>query len=100
MFILQFLPNTILIWVIHAILLIGIIGTIVDYFIYYIPGILSIRIPLKIISTLLLLVGVFFEGGYVTDLGWEGKVAEAEAKVIQAEAKSNQVDTVIKEKVV
>lgn len=100
MFILHFLPENTIHWLVHIVLIIGIIGTILDYFIHSIPGILTIRIPLKIISTILLIVGIFFEGVYVTENEWKIKVADAEAKVAEAEAKSQHVDVVVQEKVV
>ena len=43
----------------------------------------------------MLVVGVYFRGGYGVEMEWRARVAEVEAKVAAAEAKSKQVNTVI-----
>jgi len=100
MWILHFLPDTLLAWILHSIFLIGLIGTIIGFFLKYIPGIIQYRIPIKIISTVLLLSGIYFEGSYTTEMIWRDRVAEVQAKVAIAEAKSQEVNVVIQEKIV
>ena len=100
MFMLSLLPDELLTWIVHITLLLGVIGTVLDYFIYYIPGILSIRIPLKIFSTVLLVVGIFFEGSIITELQWREKVAEVEARVAIAEARAQEATNNVQEKIV
>lgn len=100
MWILHFLPDSLLAYIVHIILLIGIIGTVVGIFLQYIPGILQYRIPIKIISTIFLISGIYFEGSYATEMTWRERVTEVEAKVAIAEAKSQQVNTIIQEKVI
>lgn len=100
MWILHFLPDALLAWILHLTFLIGLIGTILGFFLQYIPGIIQYRIPIKIISTVLLLLGIYFEGSYSTEMIWRERVAEVEARVAIAEAKSQEVNVIIQDKIV
>lgn len=100
MFILNFIPDSIIIYIVHICLVLGIIGTILDYFIYYVPQILPLRIAIKILSTILLILSIFFEGYHFNESAWQGKISEVEEQLAIAEANSHQVDVVIQEKVV
>jgi len=42
----------------------------------------------KQIGIILLVVGVFFEGGYATEMSWRAKVNELQAKIKEAEIQS------------
>jgi ABC-type uncharacterized transport system permease subunit len=100
MWILHFLPDNLLAWILHLIFLVGLIGSILGFFLQYIPGIIQFRIPIKIISTVLLLSGIYFEGSYMTEMIWRDRVAEVEARIAIAEAKSQEVNVVIQEKII
>ena len=45
-------------------------------------------------------VGVYFEGGYTTEMAWRERVREVEAKLAAAETQSAEVNTEIVTKVV
>jgi len=100
MFILELIPDNIIIWVTSVFIIIGIIGIIVENAIYYIPGLLPYRILIKTISNLVLMIGVFIAGSYITELVWKERVAEVQKRVAIAEEKSHEVNTVIQEKVI
>ena len=100
MIILHLLPDSFLETIVHLILLLGIAGTVLGFFLKYIPGILQYRIPIKVLSTLLLFSGIYLEGSYSTEMIWRARVKEVEAKVAIAEAQSQITNTIIKEKVV
>lgn len=100
MIILHLLPDSLLAMAVHIILLLGIAGTVLDMFIKYIPGIIQYRIPLKVISTLSLISGIYFEGSYSTEMVWRARVKEVEARVAIAEAQSQEANVIIQEKVV
>jgi hypothetical protein len=92
MFLLNFIPDALIIWVVNAILISGIVGTIVSFFFgffaRFIPQLYAIRMPLQIISLILLIGGVYFKGGVGVEMEWRSRVAEMEAKVAAVEAKS------------
>ena len=95
MFLLSFLPDSFLIWVVNSILLVGLLGTFSSYFIRFIPPLFPYAGLVKTLGIVLLVAGVYFKGGYGVEMEWRNKVAEVEAKVAAAEAKSKQANTVI-----
>jgi len=92
---LSFVPTSFLETLVHMMLLIGIIGYLANIFLKNIPFISQYSIPLKIISIVLVVLGIFFEGSLLTEKVWRAKVDELEQKVAVAEAKSNEVNTKI-----
>ena len=56
--------------------------------------------PVRILSTFLCVAGVYFYASYATEMEWRAKVEAVQAKLAVAEAKSQEVVTVIKEKIV
>lgn len=105
MWVLNFLPDSFLLYVVHCILAIGAIGTFLSFFVInkilrWIPSFAPFYHIAQIVSLLLLAAGLYFAGGYHTEMEWREKVAEAEKKVKEAEAKSQIVNTVIQTKVV
>jgi hypothetical protein len=99
MWMLSFIPDTLLIWVINAVLLAGIAGTVVSVLfklaIRYIPWIIPYRLLLQLVSVILLVLGVYLKGGYAVEAEWRARVAELEAKVAVAEQKSKEANTQI-----
>jgi hypothetical protein len=96
MWIINWLPETF----IHIIFLAGVLGTIAGFVLGFIPFIGKYKLPIQIISLLLLSLGVYLEGGLAEKNKWELRVKEMEAKVAEAQAQSAKVNTVIVEKVV
>ena len=96
MWILSILPD----WVFHAILAAGVVGTIAGFVLGMIPFIRTYIIPIRVISILLLSIGLFLEGGLADNLIWQMKVKEVEAKVAVAEAKSQEANVEVITKVV
>ena len=95
MFLLNFIPDSFLIWVVNSILLVGLLGTLSSYFIRFIPPLFPYAGLVKTLGIVLLVAGVYFKGGYGVEMEWRARVAEVEAKVAAAEAKSKEVNTVI-----
>ena len=81
-------------------LLAGILLTTVAFFIKNIPVINQYRIPAQVLGIALLVVGVYWRGGYAIEMEWRARVAEVEAKVAAAEAQSKEANETIKTKVV
>ncbi len=96
MWIINWLPE----FVVHLIFLAGIVGTIAGFVLGFIPFVSKYKLPIQIISLLLLSIGVYLEGGLSEKAKWELRVKEMEAKVAKAEAEAAKVNTVIVEKVV
>lgn len=91
MFIIDLLQD----WVIHAILFAGIAGIIFSFFLEVIPFVKLYELPIRVCSLLLLVVGVYLEGGIACNKKWELKVKDLEIKLAKAEAQSAQVNTTV-----
>ena len=100
MFLLNFIPDAFLIWIVNAILIAGIIGTVVafffGFFVRYLPWIIPYRMLLQIVALVLLIAGVYFKGGVGVEMSWRARVADMEAKVAKAEAESKTANEKIK----
>ena len=89
------IPDAILNWVYWGIIAVGLTGVFAGWFGKFIPVYGRYVEYLKPVGIVLLVLGVWLRGGYDTELAWRAKVAEAEAKVVAAEAKSKKTNTVI-----
>ena len=96
MWILSILPEA----AIHTIFGLGILGTIAGFVLGFIPFVKTYKLAIQVISLLVLVFGVYLEGGLADYKEWELKVKEMEAKVAQAEAKSSEKNVEIQEKIV
>jgi hypothetical protein len=96
MWILSILPEA----AIHIIFGLGILGTIAGFVLGFIPFIKAYRLAIQVISILVLVFGVYLEGGLADYKEWELKVKQMEAKIAQAEVKSGEKNVEIQEKIV
>ena len=96
MWILSILPDA----VIHIIFGLGILGTIAGFVLGFIPFVKTYQFAIQICSIIVLVFGVYLEGGLADYKEWELKVKEMEAKVAQAEAQSANKNVEIQEKIV
>lgn len=104
MWLMSWLPDTILIWAINLVLLLGIAGTVVSVMfktvIRYFPQLIPYRTALQVVSVIVLILGVYLRGGYAVESQWRERVKELEAKVAIAEAESKEANANVKEKIV
>lgn len=96
MWILSILPDA----AIHIIFGLGILGTIAGFVLGFIPLVKAYKLAIQVISLLILVLGVYLEGGLADYKEWELRVKEMEAKVAQAQADSANKNTEIQEKIV
>lgn len=85
----NFLPD----FVFHLIVLVGILGLLAATFFGFIPFVNKYALPVKVASIVLLVIGVWFEGGLSNNQAWMDKVHALEKKIAEAEAKSAQANT-------
>lgn len=100
MFILHFLPDALILWICNIVLLAGFLLTVAAFFIKRIPVINQYRIPAQVLGIALLTLGVYWRGGYAIEMEWRERVAEVEARVAAAEARSAEENVKIVTKVV
>jgi len=89
MWILKFLPD----WIFYVIFLIGVVGIAATFFLKLIPipALFVYRIPIQIVSILLVAFGTFMSGAVWNEDAWKARVAELQKEVAEAEAKSGKV---------
>ena len=95
MWILEFLPDS----VIHLLLVIGILGTISGFILSFIPIVDKYKLPIQILSILILAVSIYFEGAISEEAAWDKKMSDLKVELAQAKANSAKINTVIVTKV-
>lgn len=100
MWILHLLPDTLILWICNSLLAAGFLLTVAAFFIQTVPLLNQYRLPAQILGIALLVVGVYWRGGYAVESEWRERVAELELKVAEAEKQSAQVNTEIVTKIV
>lgn len=100
MWILHFLPDAVILWVVNSILVLGVILAVAGLFAHRIPVIWQYQLPFKIAGIILLALGVYLRGGYAVEAEWRQRVTEMEQKIAEAEAKSAKVNVEVQTRVV
>jgi len=100
MWMLSFVPDSFLIYIVNAILIAGAIGTFLTFFILHrivrwFPAIAPYYLILQIISIVLLVAGVYLKGGYGVEMEWREKLRVAEDRVKAAEEQSKIINEVV-----
>ena len=88
MWFLSFIPDWILQWAIHGLVIIGLVLTFIGSLVKFIPVIQPYALVGRQLGIVLLVVGVFFEGVYATEMSYRARIAEMQAKIKEAEVKS------------
>ena len=96
MWILNFLPD----WIFYALFFIGVLGLIATYVMKFIPFVYMYRMPIQVVSIILVVIGTYMSGAISNEESWQTRVKEMEAKVAAAEIKSSQENVKIVTKVV
>jgi hypothetical protein len=100
MWILHLLPEAMILWVCNFLLAAGIALTVAAFFIKSVPVLNQYRLPAQILGIALLVIGVYWRGGYAVEQDWRERVREVEAKLEVAEKRSAEVNTEIVTKIV
>lgn len=100
MWVLNFLPDSFILYVVYLAMAAGAIGIVSSYVIKFIPFLNIYRTPIQIVSIILFCAGVYWYGGYDNEMTWRKRVAEMEEKVRLAEEKSREANKQLESKVV
>jgi len=97
MWILSLLPDSFLLFIVNAILILGIASSFLTFFVLhrivrFFPVLINYHLMLQIISAVLLILGVYLKGGYSVEKIWRDRVAELEAKIAVAEEQSKKTN--------
>ncbi len=88
------------VWIIHSLFFIGLAGLLVAFFVQFIPFVNTYRYLVKIVSSVLLVIGLFLQGALAYKESTALAVAKLEKKLAEAEAKSQKTNVEIVEKIV
>jgi hypothetical protein len=102
MWLLSFLPDTLLMYIVNIVLIVGVISFILAFFVLHkilnkIPGLSKYALAFQIVSAVLLTAGIYFKGGYTTEMMWRDRVKEVEAKVAEVEQQSQELNAKLEE---
>ena len=105
MWILSFLPDSLLLYIVNTVLIVGAVSSFIAFFVINgllrkFPTLAPYHLLLQIVSAILLVAGIYFKGGYSVEMEWRAKVAALQAKVALAEEKSKTVNAEIQTKIV
>lgn len=111
MWFLSLIPDAWLHWFVHGVVILGIVLSVIGTIGKSISFIAEYGFIVKAIGSLLLLVGIFFEGGYGVEMMWRAKAEEMQKQIDVAEQKSKDANVklsqalkdktiIIKEKVI
>lgn len=92
MWLLSLFPDSLVLWIVDTILLAGVLGVVASFFITFIPLINQYRLPVQVVSIILLVIGVYLRGGYVVEMEWRERVRQVEVKVQKAEAEAREAN--------
>ena len=92
MWFLSFIPDAWLHWFVHGVVLLGIVLSVVGTIGKSISFIAEYGFIVKALGSILLLVGIFFEGGYGVEMMYRNKIADMQAKIKVAEQQSKSVN--------
>jgi hypothetical protein len=100
MWMLSFVPDSFLVYIVNAILIAGAIGTFLSFFVIHrivrwFPAIAPYHLILQIISIVMLVAGVYLKGGYGVEMEWREKLRIAEERAKAAEEQAKVVNEVI-----
>jgi hypothetical protein len=100
MFLLSWLPSGLLSFVVHGILLLGVVGLLVGLMSSRVPFIATKALLIKIVSVFLVIIGIFLEGALYNEKSWREKSEAYKKQIAELEIKSKEVNVQIVEKIV
>lgn len=105
MWLLHLLPDSLLEFIVNAVLILGVVLTILSFFVLnrilrLIPGLASYHTAIQVVSVLILAAGLYFKGGYVTEMIWREEVKKVQEELDKAKNKAAEVVVQVEEKVV
>ena len=100
MWFLNFIPDALLHWFVHGVLLLGLVLSVLGAVGKNISFIAEYGFVVKFFGSLLFVIGVFFEGGYGVEMSYREKIAEMQKEINLAKQQSKEVNDKIESKVI
>ena len=87
-FLMTILPD----WAFYLCLILGALGVVASFVLTIIPLVQHYKLIIQVVSIILLVIGVWFQGAIANEQVWQARVQELELKLAKAEAKSVQIN--------
>jgi hypothetical protein len=100
MWLITFLPDAMVALVIYTIIAVGSGLVIVSALTRWIPAVAAYRIPLQVFGAILLMFGIYLQGGRANEAEWQARVQELELKLAQAQVDSSKKNIEVQTQVV
>lgn len=98
MWLLHLLPSSFILLIVYCLLIGGAIGIIAGFFLGRIPFVKQYQLVIQIISIILFCTGVYWYGGYTTEMLWRAEVERVKAEVDRTEKQAKVITkTIVKE---
>jgi len=94
------LPDSIFVMLTYVIFAAGLLLYIASKMVQWIPIMMQYRLPAELVGVLCLCIGAYFFGWRGNEEHWLARIKELEEKVVIAESKSREVNTIIETKIV
>ncbi|CAB4241739.1 hypothetical protein UFOVP71_277 [uncultured Caudovirales phage] len=95
MWMLSFIPDSWLHFIVLALIFVGVVLYCAGFVLRFVPPLIPYKEPIRILSIVLMVAGVYFYGGYGVEMDWRKKAEEAQAKIDVAEQKSNEANAAL-----
>ena len=105
MWLLHYLPEGLISFVVHGLVFIGIVGVILSFFVInkilrMIPAAANYYRAAQIASVVILTLGVYLWGGYSMEMAYRERIAEMQKKVEEAQAQAAATSRAVETQVV
>jgi hypothetical protein len=89
----SFIPDSVLIYLLGVMIVAGGAGMFISKFVRFLPAIGIYSLPIKLVSTVVFLAGIYFMGGYGNEMSWRAKVEAMKQEIALKEEQSKEVTT-------
>lgn len=100
MWLITFLPDAMVALVVYTIIAVGAGLIIASMLTRWIPGVAAYRTPLQVFGAVVLMFGIYLQGGRANEAEWQARVQELELKLSQAQVDSGKKNIEVQTQVV
>jgi hypothetical protein len=100
MWLITFLPDAMVAFVIYVIIAVGSGLIIVSVLTRWIPAVRGYQIPLQVFGAAILMFGIYLQGGRANEAEWQARVQQLELQLAQSQADSQKKNVEVQTKVV
>ena len=100
MWLITFLPDAMIALVVYTIIAVGAGLIIASMLTRWIPGVAAYRTPLQVFGAVVLMFGIYLQGGRANEAEWQARVQELELKLAQSQVDSGKKNIEVQTQVV